>query len=119
MRILKHCIAVILLGACGEAGAHAFLDHATPSVGSALERAPEQVSLRFSEPLEAAFSWVKVVDANGRQVDRGDKAVKGGDRTEMSVSLPTLPAGKYRVQWRVLCADTHASEGDFTFEVKP
>jgi len=33
------------------------------------------------------------------------------------VSLPPLPNGTYRVFWRVLSVDTHATEGDYTFEV--
>jgi hypothetical protein len=37
----------------------------------------------------------------------------------MQVSLPPLPPGTYRVYWRVLSADTHVTEGDFSFVVAP
>jgi len=103
----------------GAASAHAFLDHAEPRVGSRVERAPQRVTLWLTQPLESAFSWVKVFDASGKQVDRGDKAVDGGDGAMISVAVPGLAPGKYRVAWRTVSADTHVTEGDFTFEVKP
>jgi methionine-rich copper-binding protein CopC len=35
----------------------------------------------------------------------------------MSVSLRAVGAGNYRVTWRVLSADTHRTDGSFTFQV--
>ncbi|HET7403441.1 MAG TPA: copper homeostasis periplasmic binding protein CopC [Usitatibacter sp.] len=109
----------LALGAGGGAWAHAFLERATPRVGGTVQSAPDRVTLRFTEPLEAAFSSVKVLDANGQQVDRGDKAVDKSDRRVLHVSVPQLAAGKYRVTWRAVSVDTHVTEGDFTFEVRP
>ena len=116
--VLARCIAAFALAASPAAWAHAFLDHAEPRVGGATAQAPQRVTLWFTEPLEAAFSWIKVYDANGKQVDRGDKAFERGDKSVMHVSVPALPPGKYRVAWRALSVDTHVTEGDFTFEVK-
>ena len=47
------------------AGAHAFLDHATPAVGSVVHGAPAQVRLWFTQELEPAFSSVRVFDRSG------------------------------------------------------
>ena len=99
------------------AGAHAFLDHATPAVGSAVHGAPAQVKLWFTQELEPAFSSVRVMDRSGRQVDKGDPQVDRADATLLQVSLPQLAPGTYRVAWRVLSVDTHVTEGDFTFDV--
>ena len=99
--------------------AHAMLDRSTPAVGSSVKAAPARVELWFSEPLEPAFSTVKVVDAAGRQVDARDVVVDRGDRRHLSVSVASMPPGRYRVAWRVVSADTHATEGDFTFDVSP
>ena len=99
--------------------AHAFLDRAVPAVGSTVHGQPAEVRLRFSQPLEPAFSTVKVLDAAGKQVDRRDKGLGAGDASVMKVSLPRLAPGVYRVVWRVLSVDTHVTEGDFTFEVAP
>ena len=99
--------------------AHAFLDRAVPAVGSKVHGQPAEVRLRFSQPLEPAFSTVRVVDAGGEQVDRKDKQLDPGDTSVMKVSLPKLAPGVYRVLWRVLSVDTHVTEGDYTFEVAP
>ncbi|HEX3096976.1 MAG TPA: copper resistance CopC family protein [Usitatibacter sp.] len=97
--------------------AHAFLEHAEPRVGSKVDHAPGEVTLRFSESLEPAFSTVEVLDAAGHRVDRNDRKVDPKDAAVMRVSVPPLGPGKYRVKWRALSADTHVTQGDFTFEV--
>ncbi len=114
--ILGMALGAVLPGA---AAAHAFLDHASPRVGSVVDRPPAQVSLWFTQELEPAFSTLRVVDAGGKQVDAKDKQVDKADATVMRVSVPPLPPGKYRVIWRALSVDTHVTEGDFTFEVRP
>jgi hypothetical protein len=101
------------------AGAHAFLDHATPAVGSAVRASPAQVKLWFTQKLEPAFSTARVSDRSGKQVDKGDPQVDRADATLLRVSLPQLAPGTYRVTWRVLSVDTHVTEGDFTFNVIP
>jgi copper resistance protein C len=101
------------------AGAHAFLDHATPAVGSAVRASPAQVKLWFTQQLEPEFSTVRVSDRSGKQVDKGDTHVDRVDATLLHVSLPQLAPGAYRVTWRVVSVDTHVTEGDFTFDVVP
>jgi copper resistance protein C len=119
MRTMAALVMPLVLAVAGEASAHAFLERATPRVGGTVQSTPERVSLRFSEPLEPAFSWVKVLDADGKQVDRGDKEVVRAEPMVIQVSVPRLAAGRYRVAWRAVSVDTHVTEGDFTFEVKP
>jgi methionine-rich copper-binding protein CopC len=101
------------------AGAHAFLDHATPAVGSTVRASPTQVKLWFTQQLEPEFSTVHVSDRSGKQVDKGDTQVDRVDATLLRVSLPQLVPGTYRVTWRVVSVDTHVTEGDFTFDVVP
>ena len=115
------CVLASLLTmvATFEAGAHAFLDHATPAVGSAIHGSPAQVRLWFTQELEPAFSTVKVLDRSGTQVDKQDKQVDRANPALLQVSLPELAPGKYRVVWRALSVDTHVTEGDFTFDVVP
>jgi len=48
-------LALPFLGT-GDATAHAFLDHASPRVGTAVSAAPREVTLWFTQKLEAAFS---------------------------------------------------------------
>lgn len=121
---MKRSLQRLLAGASAMmfvslAGAHAFLDRATPAVGSAVRASPAQVKLWFTQELEPAFSTARVADRSGKQVDKGDPQVDRTDGTQLRVSLPQLAPGTYRVTWRVLSVDTHVTEGDFTFDVAP
>jgi methionine-rich copper-binding protein CopC len=109
--------ALLSLGAATAALAHAQLVRAVPAAGSALHAAPSEVTLRFSEKLEPAFSSVVVRDSAGKQVDRGDDKVDKRDRVVIRVSLPSLEPGVYKVEWKAVAADTHKVSGDFTFKV--
>ena len=120
MKPLFAAAAFFVLALIAEgASAHAFLEGAFPRVGSTVSGSPDEVRLDFSEELEAAFSSVRVLDASGKQVDRGDKRLDPSDRRVLRVSVPRLSPGSYRVLWRVLSVDTHVTEGDYRFEVVP
>jgi len=68
----KFVIPSLLFAAFGSiaAHAHAFLDHASPLVGGTVASAPHEVSLTFTQNLEAAFSSVQVTDAKGARSTR-------------------------------------------------
>jgi methionine-rich copper-binding protein CopC len=117
-RILAVALALVALTAPG-AGAHAFLDHAEPRVGSTVKSAPGAVKLWFTGAIEPAYSRVEVRDAAGQRVDRNDVSVDPASRVSMQVSLPALPPGRYKVVWHVLSIDTHVTDGDFTFKIAP
>ena len=110
-------LALLLIA--GGAAAHAFLDSAVPAVGGTVRAAPERVTLRFTEPLEPAFSRIQVVDSAGRPVDKGDGKVDPKDPKQLAVSLPPLGPGAYKVVWRAVSLDTHATNGDYGFVVSP
>jgi methionine-rich copper-binding protein CopC len=97
--------------------AHAFLDHATPGVGSVLPRAPAVVSLWFTQELEPAFSTAEVVDRAGGRVDSGPAEVDRKDATLLRVPLKPLSPGTYKVIWRVVSIDSHTTDGSFTFRI--
>jgi hypothetical protein len=99
--------------------AHAMLDHASPLVGSTVATAPREVVLWFTEKLEPAFSSIEVHNAQGVAVQNGKAQLDRNDRTQLRVSLKTLPPGTYKVIWRVLSVDTHRTQGDFSFRVGP
>jgi methionine-rich copper-binding protein CopC len=115
MRILFTIVSlfVMALGA-PAARAHAFLDHASPLVGSTVDAAPHEVSLTFTQSLEPAFSTVVVTDASGAEVSQGKAQVSGNT---MQVGLKALSPGSYKVRWHALSVDTHTTEGSFTFHV--
>jgi copper resistance protein C len=109
-------VPLVLLLAAGQAAAHAFLERADPRVGNKVATPPHQVTLWFTERLEAAFSNVTVTNAAGQRVDTGKARVSGN---QMSVSVRPGGTGTYRVNWHVLSVDTHTTDGDFTFQVGP
>lgn len=118
--MIRFFLALALLAlAAPSADAHAFLDHASPAVGSTVHGSPAQVQLFYTQNLEPAFSTVKVVDSNGKEVDKGNKTVDPKNPAELEISLNTLPPGIYKVIWRILSVDTHTTEGKFEFTVAP
>lgn len=107
------------IGTAPSAWAHAFLDHASPAVGSSVPTAPPVVTLWFTQDLEPAFSGVTVTDEAGQRVDLGKAQIPQGSPDELQIGLKSLPPGTYTVSWHVVSVDTHPTEGTFTFEVKP
>jgi methionine-rich copper-binding protein CopC len=114
-RLLLAALAALI---ASHAAAHAQLERAVSAAGSAVRESPPRLTLWFSQRLEPAFSKVRVLNSKGKQVDNGDAQVDGADARMLSVSLPKLSPGTYRVRWRVLSVDTHVSEGHFTFDVR-
>jgi len=114
MRYITIC-AVLLTLVLGSAGAHAhaYLNYANPRVGSMVAASPGQITLHFTQRLEAKFSRAEVRNSAGARVDQG-ASVTG---SVIRVSLKALAAGTYRVHWRVLSVDTHTTEGSFSFRV--
>jgi copper resistance protein C len=108
-------VAAVSLILVRVAHAHAFLDHADPKVGSTIHESPSLVTVWMTEGLEPAFSKLQVFDAKGAEVDSKDTKVNG---CTMTVSLPKLAPGKYRVSWQVVAVDTHRTSGTFEFTIQ-
>jgi methionine-rich copper-binding protein CopC len=52
-------------------------------------------------------------------VDKADAQVDPTHRVVIRVSLQPLAPGDYKVVWRAVSIDTHVTEGDFAFHVRP
>src|SRR5215469_153834 len=117
----RFMVALITAGAVTSAAlaaqAHAFLDHASPAVGSSVPTSPPVITLWFTQDLEPAFSNVTVTDEAGQTVDLGNAHIPQDNPAELQIGLKALPAGTYTVSWHVVSVDTHPTEGTFTFEV--
>ncbi len=109
-------LALALLPAV--ASAHATLDGSTPERGERLDAAPGQVTLRFSEGVEANFGALRVFDAEGREVQAGNAFHPEDSKREVAVKLrPGLGDGGYTVTYRVVSADSHPINGGYVFVV--
>ena len=109
----------VLLATAAPASAHAELRSSVPANGAALQEAPRQVVLRFSQEVEITFGSVRIFDAEARRIDDGRAGHPPGDDRSVVVSLPALADGPYVVTWRVVSADAHPARGAFTFHVGP
>ena len=77
---------------------HAFVINSDPSSSQSLKTPPSKVQVSLSEPVDARYSKVSVVDANGKEVDKKDVHYVNGDHTLLSVSLPSgIEDGVYTV----------------------
>jgi copper resistance protein C len=122
--VLALAVGICIL-ACSEAAiAHAFLSRASPPVGGTVHAMPPEVTLRFTENVEAAFTSVEVTGPGGERVDSGEIRVDPAEPALLHIPLkPPAPgsaaAGAYKVRWRAVSVDTHVTNGDFTFTVAP
>jgi methionine-rich copper-binding protein CopC len=117
MIVAAAVLAVAVTRGAVTVPAHAFLDHASPAVGSSLPSAPSAVTMWFTQQLEPAFTTATVTDQAGNPVDTGPAQVDAKDPTELRVPLKKLPPGTYTVAWHALSVDTHTTTGHFVFTV--
>jgi len=110
---------VLVFGGTTKAAAHAIVQRAEPPAESTVQTSPTQVRLWFSERLELGLCSVRVVNERGKQVDTGDPQVDPAAPNQLHVPLAPLPPGTYKVLWRVMSVDGHATRGSFTFRVAP
>jgi copper transport protein len=112
-------VAGAALALPAAAWAHAALLRTTPEPSRTINRAPPEVRLTYSEPVEPRFAIVSVTDAQGRQVTSGKPAAAVGAAQTLVTPLKRVPEGWYLVFWRVISADGHPVRGAFTFAVGP
>lgn len=111
-----HLMLPAMLLAATPAFAHAFLQTASPAVGSDVAQAPVAVAITFTESVEPDFTHIVVTNAAGGRVDTGKQTISDGGRV-LSVGLKKLTAGTYTVTWHATATDTHKTEGQFHFSV--
>jgi methionine-rich copper-binding protein CopC len=119
---IGHVVVLTVLFAVigiSEGGAHALLTRSSPVGGGTVRSAPNEIVLRFNEPIQAAFSTVEVTGRGGERFDDGPAQIDPDQPTVLRVAVKTLEPGTYTVVWRVLSIDTHITNGHFTFKVVP
>jgi copper transport protein len=100
------------------ASAHGTLVRSTPESNAQLEKSPAIIELFFSEPIEANFSTIQVLDSTGKRVDNDDPLVDPTNPTRLTVTVRSSPDGIYTVSWKVLSlVDSHVTAGAFPYAV--
>jgi copper resistance protein C len=110
-------IGLALLTHAAPTLAHAFLERASPLVGSEIAASPPEIAITFTEGVEPFFSAIEVRGPNGTTVSAGTPQVAPDNNRVLSIQLPKLPPGIYTVIWHVTSVDTHKTEGNFQFTV--
>lgn len=115
--LVRGALALAFIGAAQFAFAHALPKVQQPGPGATVS-APREVAIDFGEALEPTFSKLIVTNAQGTQVNTEKSVVDASDKKHMSVALPTLAPGVYKVQWTAVAADGHRTQGHYNFTVK-
>src|SRR2546427_13166945 len=89
---VRTTILVALLLAPSPAWAHAFPDHSDPRVGHTVDAAPTQVRIWFDGEIEPVFSTIRVENACGQRVDKGDGHVDAQDNPVLEAKGQPGPA---------------------------
>ncbi|MEU9512353.1 copper resistance protein CopC [Micromonospora sp. NPDC048169] len=113
--LLAATLTALLLVPATPAAAHNSLQEATPARDARLTSAPTQVTLRFMQRLNPAFTTITLSDAGRRAVPTGAPAVDGVTGT-VTIDEP-LVNGTYTVAYRVVSRDGHPVQGSYRFTV--
>lgn len=116
--------ALLILTAAGAIGlatqalAHAHLTVSDPAANATVA-APKQLTLHFSERLNPKFSGMTVTMStmNDMAVPVTVAVAKDGASLVATPARPLAP-GAYRVTWRAVTADTHRTQGAYSFTVR-
>lgn len=102
------------------AQAHAHLLGSEPPANAVIAQAPQQLRLKFSEPVEIHFSRVQVLADKERLVLPANHLQWDAAGKSLRIQLPVhLPAMNYQVEWSILAKDGHPGKGRLNFKVKP
>jgi len=119
-------LAALALSVLAPAGllAHVELTASTPAAGTAA-KAPREVTLTFSQPVDPATAAASIVmTAMPGVANHGEMAIRNftpafsADGMTLTLSLKKpLPAGTYEVRWQAAAADGHLMTGTVGFTV--
>src|SRR5579862_5218232 len=95
--------------------AHARLESAIPPVGGIVASASE-IRLTFSEGVEPKFSGITLTSDAGAAEPLDASTLDPSDDKVLIVKIAKpLPPGGYKVTWHAVSADTHRTQGEFSF----
>lgn len=118
---MKKILLVLLLvfvSAVPLAHAHPLFISSEPARSTVVAAGVDRVIINFSEAVEIDFSYIRVLDGDGNQVDNRDTRYYGGSESSLVVTTPKLGDGIYTVTTQVLSkVDGHLVPYSFVFGV--
>lgn len=117
--IMAAMIVIMFTSNIPQSFAHPVYVDSSPKPFQSIPSSPGEVSVFFSEPIELAYSTIRVLGPDGNTVDLNDPHNVEGDTASIGVTLqPNLPEGQYTVTTNVLSAvDGHVVGETFVFGV--
>jgi methionine-rich copper-binding protein CopC len=120
IRVFAVAFAAALMLSHAHAFAHAELVSANPPANGTVQAAPEEISITFSEAVEAKFSAIEVLDDKNQRLEVGKPQRAPNDPKTLRVTVKPLRAGTYKVIWHAVSSDdSHKTKGTYEFTVKP
>ena len=99
--------------------AHAILVESAPKQDEVLATGPKEVVLRFNARIEKKVARATLTDGSGKKIKLPPiPEDKAGPPDRLVIPLPALKAGSYRLEYKVLAADGHATPGLLRFKVQ-
>lgn len=102
----------------GTAFAHTKLIKSDPPNRATINAAPERIQLWFNEEIEGNFATVTLLNADGKPATNNSPEVVSDDLKTVILPIPELAPGKYTVKYRIMSADGHVVESDYSFTLK-
>jgi copper transport protein len=110
-------LAILGLGAAGNAAAHPTLLFTEPAADTAVSDAPQAITLMFNEQVSVGSDAIVVLDKDGRAVPVSAATTLRDGQVVTARPAAPLPAGSYTVRWRVTGTDGDLVEEEFRFGV--
>ena len=110
--------AGLALAVAGPAAAHSLLLESAPAAGATLTAAPRELTLRFNNRIEKSLSRIRLLDDQGAARPLAI-TLDDGTADRLTATVPSLPPGRWRVEWQVLSMDGHVVTGRFEFRLAP
>lgn len=110
--------AAIAIALAGPAFAHSPVNTSDPANGATLTEVPQTLTLTLAEPgrfmkVEVTHTTVDGSASHTAELDIPSRVMTD----EMDFVPPSMGAGTYLVEWRVLGQDGHAMDGTVTYMV--
>ncbi|MGQ0605752.1 MAG: copper resistance CopC/CopD family protein [Candidatus Nitrosotenuis sp.] len=98
--------------------AHPLIVDSNPKASTNIGAGLTQVTIDFSEAVDLDFSYIKIFDNNGNQIDNKDTNYFQGSDSSLVVTTPSLQDGVYTVSTKVLSKiDGHLVPYAFVFGI--
>jgi methionine-rich copper-binding protein CopC len=115
-KLIMSKIVVVLttLLLSSTAWAHASANRSSPEDGEVLTESPAELSIQFDGPAKLISLMLMGSDKEQIKIDISEASSVDGLAT---VSMPSLQADSYKVVWRAMGIDGHATAGRFGFVI--